>query len=281
MRNIPSCPRTLVAAVLAAFAAAASASGAPGMLRVDVPSGAQTATIRITLPDGTVRERALGNVRGQIEVDPYFLVGGALADGSYGYEVVFSPAVPAALAQQARERREAGDTAMLAGWPAALSPKSGSFGIDHGQLVDPSRVESATHAGRTAPGTTSQLGPVQVLDQVIADDLIVQGSICAGFDCVNNESFGFDTLRLKENNLRINFDDTSTSAGFPATDWTLSANDTASGGLNRFSIENVTALTVNALSSSIGSPIGAVVEGSHSRTTPSFPPDARRRPSGL
>jgi hypothetical protein len=133
---------------------------------------------------------------------------------------------------------------MLAGWPAALSPKSGSFGIDHGQLVDPSRVESATHAGRTAPGTTSQLGPVQVLDQVIADDLIVQGSICAGFDCVNNESFGFDTLRLKENNLRINFDDTSTGAGFPATDWTLSANDSASGGLNRFSIENITASTV-------------------------------------
>jgi len=24
-------------------------------------------------------------------------------------------------------------------------------------------------------------------------------------DCVNNESFGFDTLRLKENNTRIKF----------------------------------------------------------------------------
>jgi len=34
-------------------------------------------------------------------------------------------------------------------------------------------------------------------DQVIPDDLIVQGSNCVGLDCVDNESFGFDTLRLK------------------------------------------------------------------------------------
>jgi hypothetical protein len=30
-------------------------------------------------------------------------------------------------------------------------------------------------------------------DQVIPDDLIVQGSLCVGLDCVNNENFGFDT----------------------------------------------------------------------------------------
>lgn len=76
-------------------------------------------------------------------------------------------------------------------------------------------------------------------DQVIADDLIVQASFCVGFDCVNNESFGFDTIRLKENNLRIGFDDTSAS-GFPANDWQLTANDSASGGANKFSIDDVT-----------------------------------------
>jgi len=77
---------------------------------------------------------------------------------------------------------------------------------------------------------------------VIADDLIVQGSICGGLDCVDGESFGFDTLRLKENNTRIKFDDTS-AAGFPANDWQLTANDSAStgtGGLNKFSIDDVT-----------------------------------------
>ena len=40
-------------------------------------------------------------------------------------------------------------------------------------------------------------------DQVILDDLIVDGSACVGQDCVNGESFGFDTIRIKENNLNI------------------------------------------------------------------------------
>jgi hypothetical protein len=77
-------------------------------------------------------------------------------------------------------------------------------------------------------------------DVVTADDEIIQGSLCVGLDCVNNESFGFDTIRLKENNTRIKFDDTSTSAGFPANDWQLTANDSASGGANKFSIEDIT-----------------------------------------
>jgi hypothetical protein len=66
-------------------------------------------------------------------------------------------------------------------------------------------------------------------DQVIPDDLIVQGSICAGLDCVNNENFGFDTIRVKENNTRIQFDDTSTSAGFPTNNWQIRANDSGGG----------------------------------------------------
>lgn len=76
-------------------------------------------------------------------------------------------------------------------------------------------------------------------DQQILDDLIVDGSACIGQDCVNGESFGFDTLRLKENNLRIKFDDTSTSASFPSNDWQLTANDSANGGANKFSIDDI------------------------------------------
>jgi hypothetical protein len=77
-------------------------------------------------------------------------------------------------------------------------------------------------------------------DQVILDDLIVDGSTCIGQDCVNGESFGFDTIRLKENNLRIKFQDTSTGS-FPSTDWQITANESSNGGLNKFSIEDVTA----------------------------------------
>src|SRR5262245_10568390 len=64
-------------------------------------------------------------------------------------------------------------------------------------------------------------------DQVIPDDLIVQGSECVGLDCVNNESFGFETIKLKENNLRILFEDTSVGS-FPTNDWRLIANDSTS-----------------------------------------------------
>ncbi len=76
-------------------------------------------------------------------------------------------------------------------------------------------------------------------DQVILDDLIVDGSICVGMDCVNGESFGFDTIRLKENNLRIRFQDTSNSASFPSNDWQITINDTSNGGQNKFSIDDI------------------------------------------
>ncbi len=76
-------------------------------------------------------------------------------------------------------------------------------------------------------------------DQQIPDDLIVAGSQCIGVDCNNGESFGFDTLRLKENNLRIRFLDTSVSASFPRNDWMIVVNDSSNGGRNRFSVEDV------------------------------------------
>jgi len=76
-------------------------------------------------------------------------------------------------------------------------------------------------------------------DQQILDDLIVGGSICAGLDCSNGESFGFDTIRLKENNLRIRAMDTSNSASFPTNDWQLTFNDSGNGGQNKFSIDDI------------------------------------------
>ncbi|HEV7669242.1 MAG TPA: tail fiber domain-containing protein [Thermoanaerobaculia bacterium] len=80
--------------------------------------------------------------------------------------------------------------------------------------------------------------------EVIADTLIVQGDLCAGTDCSATESFGLDILKIKHNNTHLLFDDSSTTAGFPATDWRLTANDSTNGGVNRFSIEDVTAATV-------------------------------------
>jgi hypothetical protein len=90
-------------------------------------------------------------------------------------------------------------------------------------------------------GTALVSGGKALADFVINDDLIVIGSACVGLDCVDGEVFGFDTIILKENNLRIFFNDTSTSPGFPPNDWRLIANDSASGGSNFFAIEDATA----------------------------------------
>ncbi len=74
--------------------------------------------------------------------------------------------------------------------------------------------------------------------QVFTTDVIVQGSLCAGFDCTNGMAFGFDTIVLKENNLRLKFEDTSASASFPSNDWRLQVNDTGNGGANYFAIQD-------------------------------------------
>lgn len=96
---------------------------------------------------------------------------------------------------------------------------------------------------RMVTGLVASAIPLQqaVADQVFFDDVIVVGSECAGQDCANGESFGFDTLRLKENNLRINFQDTSNSASFPSNDWRIQINDSSNGGGNYFGIEDSTA----------------------------------------
>jgi len=76
---------------------------------------------------------------------------------------------------------------------------------------------------------------------VQADDVIVQGSQCIGFDCIDGMSFGFDTLVLKENNLQIFFDDTSSTGSFPSRDWRIKTNDAADGGAEYFAIQDATA----------------------------------------
>lgn len=97
--------------------------------------------------------------------------------------------------------------------------------------------------GGNSPSKTSgdQDGGDNAGDQQILDDLIVEGSACIGQDCNNGESFGFDTLRLKENNLRIHFEDTSTSASFPTNDWRIIINDSANGGKSYFAIQDSSA----------------------------------------
>lgn len=85
---------------------------------------------------------------------------------------------------------------------------------------------------------------LSLADSVIADDLIGQGALCTGFDCVNDEVFA-TTIELKENNTRILLRDVD-GENVAQSGWQLIANDTASGGASYFAV-NASAGTVNGL----------------------------------
>ena len=143
-----------------------------------------------------------------------------LSDGVYLYELVSLPLKrPAEPAEEERGLTPAAEALV----------QTGSFSILGGSFV----LQDI--------GSNTDVDPdgSMIADQVILDDLIVDGSACIGFDCVNGEAFGFDTIRLKENNLRIKFQDTSNTASFPSNDWQITANDSTNGGQNKFSIDDI------------------------------------------
>jgi endosialidase-like protein len=177
---------------------------------------------------------------------------GALPNGTYTYELRVVPHISADVKHQLAVAREANDDAAIEKIQASaglnnLPYQSGAFTVANGAFISPDLAEAPrgiTPSTMSVPsgsaGSSSVAPPVKVQDVVTADDIIVQGSACIGLDCVNNESFGFDTIKLKENNTRIHFADTSTGTGFPNVNWQLTANDSASGGANKFSIDDLT-----------------------------------------
>jgi hypothetical protein len=76
-------------------------------------------------------------------------------------------------------------------------------------------------------------------DQVVSDDLIIQGSVCAGIPCGDGEAFGTGTARLKTSTVRLDFVDTSTLSGFPTRDWRLEANGFNDGEGDHFAIKDM------------------------------------------
>jgi len=240
----------------------ANVVGGGSSVRFEIVAPNAGVTLTITAPDGRsfTKEYRAGS-------SPGFEFGDkSLPDGSYGYELRLRPALTAGQRDALKEARGKDDDpeAERAARKRPVMPnmtQSGAFALTHGQVIvgglsENQRTAKATVAPATKPAGNSEVASGNtaarlrnhraslfsslMFDQVIPDDLIVQGSACIGLDCVNNESFGFDTIRLKENNTRIKFDDTSVSAGFPANDWQLTANDSASGGSSKFSIEDIT-----------------------------------------
>src|SRR5882724_4534371 len=207
-----------------------------------IPSA--SVVLAVSGPDGNVfRQEFEGGVAPSFSL--LDKTGGALRDGQYTYELTFTPL----LTQEVKERliaartegnddsvqRELRSRGQL---PAQPLVQSGSFVFQNGFVYVRNEIEpNSSGTPRSKPSSKNNLQsntnrPTEITpeDLVIPDDLIVQGSGCVGLDCVDGEVFGFDTFRLKENNTRIQFDDTSNSAGFATNNWQIRANSSASGG---------------------------------------------------
>ena len=110
--------------------------------------------------------------------------------------------------------------------------QTGTFYIEGGIITAASATAKQSQVDRDVLDGMAE-------DHLIYDDLIVTGSECLGFDCADGESFGFDTLILKEHNLRIYFNDTSYTASYPTNSWRITINDSTNGGASFFAIDDV------------------------------------------
>jgi hypothetical protein len=215
-------------------------------VRWEVAAPYDSLTMIVSAPDGRVFRKEV-KAGGMAEFSLADKQGERLPDGQYTYELRLSPAF-SALAKEtlAKERGRDDEAEDVRATRKRVIPagliQSGSFSILNGAVIvagaseEPgarkmSKLSPQPSMAPTSLATQNRLHHPLLLkpDDVIPDDLVVQGSACVGLDCVNGEVFGFDSIRVKENNTRIQFEDTS-AAGFPLNNWQIRANSSAAGG---------------------------------------------------
>ena len=248
----------------------ASISSFGSSIRFDVPGPHSAVTLTVLAPDGQsfTKEFQAGNI---VEFKLTDSKGERLPDGQYVYELRVTPIIASEVREALRAARASDKGAEVqremrrrGQIPSHPLVQSGGFQVVNGSIVTSGGVEERRGPAR-AMATEQPAAPAapvvaserrsgykvqrhhprfMVFDQVIPDDLIVQGSLCVGLDCVNNETFGTDTIKVKENNTRITFEDTSTSAGFANNNWQIRANDQPSGGANYLGIVDLGATAI-------------------------------------
>ncbi len=199
-------------------------------------SGALTWQVKVPFESATLNIRGPGVlVKHQfapaqtLRVAPVTADGQPFPDGRYFWELSLRPVLSGPARQAIEQAQGSGSESERAYLrssgllPAADLGVSGGFNLVDGAPVG-SGIEQAPPSG---PGT---------LDDVIDDDLIVEGNVClGGINCVNGESFGNDQIKVKDFLLGILFEDTS-SEPFPTNDWRIKVND---GNSEFFAIEDV------------------------------------------
>ena len=230
-------------------------------VRWDVASPNAGLLLTVSAPDGQVYRKEFRD--GSAEFKLTDTKGERLPDGQYTYELRVVPIISAATKEKLSNARAKGNDAEVGrelrkrGELPVPLVESGGFAILNGSAIVPGSMEEGTsrmeakvtqprifRPATFKPASTAAMSGFKrhhavvspFFDFVIADDLIVQGSACVGLDCVDGEAFGFDTIRVKENNVRFHFDDSSVSAGFATNNWQIRANAQGSGGASFLAI---------------------------------------------
>jgi hypothetical protein len=212
----------------------------PGTLTFNPQVNGTAMVLTVSGPDGYAFSKTFAK-----GVTPSFAVlagDGPLADGSYHWELKAMPVLDAEARKLIVAARELGDESLI------------DEARDKGLLPATPLVQSGwvtvIDGAFAVPGATEEK---VAKDIVHNDDVIIDGSLCVGNDCYSGLAFGFDTIVLMENNLRIFFDDTSTIQNYPRNDWRIICNDSTDGGGRYFAIEDATEVS-NILMLEAGAP---------------------------
>jgi endosialidase-like protein len=183
-------------------------------------------TLTVSGPGGLILRREFG-----AGATPSFETigndGKPLPDGAYSYELVAAPVLDRETRRALATARRTADDSILeklrtdGKLPRTPLVQSGSFTIAGGTILSQNvREQQSGGIGSKPSKTPAGLRPTTA-EATIPDEVIIQG-----------------------NNPRLEFDDTSTVPGFPNNDWQLKANDSASGGANKLTIEDLTGARV-------------------------------------
>jgi hypothetical protein len=185
--------------------------------RLEAPAWALT----VSGPEGYYLRREFRD--GAPRLDLVAPAGGPLADGVYRWELRTTLAAGAAE------------------WSPAYA--WGHFIVRRGVALLP---EPAVERPRGSAGEPSDDGPAPLAPTHGTDvDVYIDGHLCVGggamaSHCTGAESLAQRTILMKEDNVRLRFEDTSDPASsFASTDWQLLANDYNISGDDYFAVQDL------------------------------------------
>ncbi len=139
--------------------------------------------------------------------------------------------------------QELGENVVTATYPRPLLAGTGSVYNGLRQQITPIYQQPIIPPELIIIGYDTTYVDNYVTNDTLGQDFILKGRLGIGMDCNNGENFGQEQIKLKENNLRLCFDDNSDDD--VNNNWIIEANQSSNGGKNYFAFGDFTDSTYN------------------------------------